>query len=542
MSTIQHANVVELIQFAFAQHAKHPAYTCLGHTMTYAEISESAERFASFVQNHTDLKPGDRIAVQMPNILQYPIVVYGACLAGLVIVNTNPLYTARELKHQLTDSGARALVVLANVAHTAAAVIADTSVEQVIVTEVGDMLPWPKKTLINFALRYVKKAVPAYEFARATRFSDALALGDKPVEVHQPAADDLFLLQYTGGTTGVAKGAMLTHFNLCSNVRQILGHLKNLFHTPNEVACAALPLYHIYAFNLHALCILVKGGHNILIPNPRDLPALIKAVRPHRISLYIALNTLYNALARNAEFAKLDFSHLKTSAAGGMAITADVARRWHEVTGCEICEGYGLTETSPVIITNPDSAIEAGTIGIPLIDTEIRIVGDQGEVLGDDLPGEIWVKGPQVMLGYWQNDAATLEVMEDGWFKTGDIGVRRADGYYRIVDRKKELIMVSGFKVFPNEVEDVVMLHPGVIEAAVIGVPAETVGEHVKLYAVRTDESVTDTDIIAHCRLHLTPYKVPRMVEFRKELPKSPIGKILRKKLREELVKSVPVS
>ena len=537
MTVKQHSTVVDLIEHAVSTYQDGPAYTCLGHTLSFNEIFERSQRFASFLQNHTTLKPGDRIALQLPNILQYPIALYGAALAGLVIVNTNPLYTARELKHQLNDSGAKGLVVLSNVAHTVAEVVNETAVEAVIVTDLGDELPALKRCLVNSVVRYVKKLVPPYEIAGALSWRNSLSLGTAPVVKHPAQPDDLFLLQYTGGTTGVAKGAMLTHKNLCSNIRQVLNHLSLLFHQENENACAALPLYHIFAFNLHALSVFSEGGHNILIPNPRDIPAFVKAVAPWRLSLMVAVNTLYNALLQNEEFAKLDFSELKTCAAGGMAVTEDVSNRWHQLTGVQICEGYGLTETSPVLITNPDDAIVPCTIGTPLEDTQIKIVDEHGQVVAQGEPGEIYAKGPQVMRGYWQREEATAKVMEDGWFKTGDIGVKRDDGYYKIVDRKKDMISVSGFKVFPNEVEDIVTLHPGVLEAAVIGVPAKNVGEHVKLYAVLSDPEVSEQDVIEHCRKHLTAYKVPKIIEFRQSLPKSNVGKILRKDLRAELEK-----
>ncbi len=534
MKAQKHATVVDLIQYAFQTHSEKPAYTCLGYTMTYAQVEYQARRFASFLQHHSGLKPGDRLALQLPNILQYPIALYGAAMAGVVVTNINPLYTPRELQHQLKDSGAKALLVLSNVAHNAAEIIEDTDVELVLVTEVGDLLPWPKRSIVNFVVKYVKKQVSDFSFAHCVSFNKALEQGFQPVRTVKPEPNDLVLLQYTGGTTGVAKGAMLTHTNLCSNVCQVLGHLNTLFKSGEEVAIAALPLYHIFAFNMHALCLFSEGAHNILIPNPRDIPAFVKAIAPFKISIVVAVNTLYNALMRNEDFKKLDFSHMRVAAGGGMALTEDVATRWQDLAGTQICEGYGLTETSPVIISNPDTAIRIGTVGTPLMDTYIRIVSEQGEDLPDGEPGEVWVKGPQVMKGYWQRPEATAEVMEDGWFKTGDIAIRNEDGYYKIVDRKKEMISVSGFKVFPNEVEHVVTLHPGIVEAAVIGVPADCVGEHVKLYAVRVDDSVTAESVIEHCRQSLTAYKVPKIVEFREDLPKSNVGKILRRLLREE--------
>lgn len=532
----RYESVLELIEHTFQTYAQLPAYTCLGQTVTFKQVDEWSAQFASYLQHHTDLKPGDRIALQLPNLIQFPVALYGAIRAGLVVVNTNPLYTAPELKHQLVDSGAKALVVVANVAHVATKVVAQTEVKHIIVTQVGDMLPGVKRHLINAAVKYIKKIVPPFDLPGAVPFPKVLQLGasQPPTPCPPPKQDDLFVLQYTGGTTGVAKGAMLSHGNLCANVQQVLGHIQKPFRTESEVIVAALPLYHIFAFNLHAFCAFCMGGHNILIPNPRDIKALVKAVRPFKVSTYIAVNTLYNALARNEDFARLDFSELKTSAAGGMAVTEDVSRRWLEVTGCKLCEGYGLTETSPVILTNPDKHIQAGTIGTPLMDTEIRLVNDDGEDVPDGEVGEIIVKGPQVMLGYWQRPEATNEAMtSDGFFKTGDMAVRLSNGYYKIVDRKKDMILVSGFNVYPNEIEDIATQHPNIVEAAVIGVPNEETGEAVKLFAVTDGTEVRKEDIIAHCREYLTAYKVPKLIEFVETLPKSNVGKILRRELRD---------
>jgi long-chain acyl-CoA synthetase len=531
----RYSTVSELLQDAFSQHAHLPAFTCLGHTLSYAEIDELSARFASYLQHYSGLKPGDRIAIQLPNILQYPVVLYGAIRAGLVVVNTNPLYTPRELLHQLNDSGAKMLVVLANVADRAAEILAQTQVEKVILTEIGDLLPTPKRQLVNFAVKYVKKMVPAFSLPQAISLRDTLKRGSaqpfKPVPI---TSDSLLVLQYTGGTTGLAKGAMLSHANLCANVRQILNHMTNLFKSKSQVVAVALPLYHVFAFNIHGLCAVSRGAHSILIPNPRDLPAFIKAIKPYKISLYVAVNTLFNALLRYDEFRKLDFSELKTSAGGGMAVTADVARQWLELTGCAICEGYGLTETSPVVVTNPDYAIQTGTIGTPVIDTEVKIANDDGEAVPEGEPGELWVRGPQVMSGYWQKPEATAEVLTaDGWFKTGDIAIRRPDGYYKIVDRKKDMILVSGFNVYPNEIEDVVTQHPDIIEAAAIGVPSSETGETVKLFVVTGEKRVPQEEIIAFCRQRLTAYKIPRIIEYRDSLPKSNVGKILRRELRD---------
>lgn len=533
MDTKRYSTVIELLQDAFHQHRDLPAFTCFDYTLSYGEIDALSARFASYLQNHTQLQPGDRIAIQLPNIHQYPVVLYGAIRAGLVIVNTNPLYTSRELLHQLKDSGAKALVVLANVADKAAEILPQTEVETVIVTEVGDMLPPIRRLLINSVVKYLKRAVPAFVIPRSVSFTQALKVGNqapRPVAVNP---NTLLLLQYTGGTTGVAKGAMLSHGNLCANVHQVLHHMSKLFKTRSQVVAVALPLYHIFAFNLHGLCAVSRGAHNILIPNPKDLPAFVKAIKPYKVSLFVAVNTLYNALLRFPDFRHLDFSELKTSAAGGMAVTEDVAKRWQELTGCTLCEGYGLTETSPVLITNPDASIQPNTIGTPVIGTEIKIVDSQGREVELGQPGELCARGPQVMQGYWKKEEATAEVLDaDGWFKTGDIAICRADGYYKIVDRKKDMILVSGFNVYPNEVEDVVTQHPDVIEAAVIGVPSQETGEAVKLFVVVGAKKVSEDELIAFCRQRLTAYKVPKIIEYRESLPKSNVGKILRRELR----------
>lgn len=537
MSEPRFDTVVDLLDHAFEHHADRPAYTCLDSTLTFNQIDQLSAKFASYIQHHTSLKPGDRIAIQLPNISQYPVVLYGAIRAGLVVVNTNPLYTSREIEHQLTDSGAKALVILANVAAEASEVIENTAVEHVIVTELGDLFPWPKRSIVNFVVKYIKKMVPAYHFKASTAFNTALAKGSQPYTPVPAKSSDLLALQYTGGTTGVAKGAMLSHANLCVNIEQTLTHLYPLLSEPDQEVAAALPLYHIFAFNLHALAAFSRGAHNILIPNPRDLASFVKAVKNRKITLYIAVNTLFNALARNEAFKQLDFSALMVSAAGGMAVNDGVARLWHEVTGCEICEGYGLTETSPVICANVPSDIRKGSIGKPVPNTEVRLLNSEEVDVPEGEAGELCVRGPQVMQGYWQREEATTNSFtKDGFFKTGDIAVKNPEGNYKIVDRKKDMILVSGFNVYPNEVEDVVMLCKGVVEAAVVGVPHDTSGELVKLFVVVSDESITKEKLIAHCRESLTAYKVPKLVEFRKELPKTNVGKILRRALRDESV------
>lgn len=535
MKTKRYQTVLELVEAAFRLHSQKPCYTCLGHTMTYQEIDQLSSRFASFLQNTLQLQAGDRLAIQLPNLLQYPVVLYGAIRAGIVVVNTNPLYTPKELVHQLKDSGAKALVVLANVAHNASAIVEQTDVEHVIVTQVGDLLPTPKRQLVNFVLKFVKKAVPPFHFKHYYHFAETVSASlPERSAIAPPSPDDLFVLQYTGGTTGVSKGAMLSHRNLCANVQQVVLNNDRLFAKDSEIIVAALPLYHIFAFNLHSLCAFLYAAHNILIPNPRDIKAFVKAVKPYKVADYVAVNTLYNALVRNPEFAKTDFSELHTSAAGGMAVTEEVARRWYELTGCPICEGYGLTETSPVLSSNPGHNIQAGTIGIPLMETEMRIVGEDGQELADGEIGELVVRGPQVMSGYWQRPEATAEVLsEDGWFHTGDIAIKRPDGYFKIVDRKKDMILVSGFNVYPNEIEDVVSAHQAVLECAAIGIPSVETGEAVKLFVVANGARPTKEDIISHCRQSLTAYKVPKLIEFVDALPKTNVGKILRRELRE---------
>lgn len=526
--------VVEVLNKACETFAANPAFTCLGHTMTYAELDHLSLQFACYLQQKTELKPGDRIAVQLPNLLQYPVVVFGALRAGLTVVNTNPLYTARELEHQLNDSGAKALVVLANIAATAEKVVANTGVKQVIVTEVGDMHPPLKRFLINSVVRYVKREVPALNFAHRVNLRDTFGAAD--INRYEPSAHvpaDVAVLQYTGGTTGVAKGAMLTHANLAANMQQVRDALGDSINIGKEYYVAPLPLYHIYAFTLHCMCLLSSGCHSLLIPNPRDIPGFVKALKGQPITGFVGLNTLFNALCRDENFVKLDFSTLKTTSSGGMALTSEAAKRWQDVTGCAVAEGYGMTETSPVVTFNPAHAIQPGTVGLPVPETEVKVVDEDGNTLPEGTPGELCVRGPQVMKGYWQRPEETAKILDEaGWLKTGDMAVIQADGYVKIVDRKKDMIIVSGFNVYPNEIEDVVCQHPAVVEAAAIGLPDEKSGEQVKLFVVSSDPSLTEKDVISFCRENLTGYKVPRSVEFRTELPKSNVGKILRRELK----------
>ena len=481
------------------------------------------------------MQPGDRIAIQLPNILQYPVAVFGAIRAGLIVVNTNPLYTAHELKHQLNDSGAKALVVLANIAKNAAAIVPETKVEQVIVTELADMHPPVKRILLNFVVKHIKKMIPPFSFPLQVDFRDALNKAQKPFQSVKRDPEDVAVLQYTGGTTGVAKGAMLTHRNLVANMVQVNEHMHKVFRKNQELYITPLPLYHIYAFTIHCMSALSLGNHNLLIPNPRDIKAFVKTLQGLPFTCFVGLNTLFNALMRNPDFVKLDFSHLRLTSSGGMALTAETSKHWTEVTGSTISEGYGLTETSPVVAINPPGGIQQGTVGLPMPDTDCKVIDEDGNTLPTGEPGELCIRGPQVMKGYWQRPEATAEVLDaDGWFKSGDIAIIQGDGYIKIVDRKKDMINVSGFKVFPNEVEDVLAGHPDIVEAAVIGVPDNDGSETVKAFVVTHNSSLTIADVRDYAKTKLTPYKVPHLVEFRSELPKTNVGKVLRRELKDQ--------
>ena len=538
----QYPNILAVLKESCQRFADKPAFSNLGKTLTYGEIYKLSGDFAAYLQKHTDLKPGDRIAVQLPNVLQYPIVVFGAMRAGLVVVNTNPLYTAREMEHQFNDSGAKALICLANMAHLAEQVVPKTGVKTVIVTEVGDMLPTFKRLLVNAVIKHVKKMMPAYNLPQAVRLNDALAKGrGQSFSEANPRNDDIAVLQYTGGTTGVAKGAMLTHRNLVANMLQVKELMGANLDEGCEVLIAPLPLYHIYAFTFHCMAMMLIGGHNILLTNPRDLPAVVKDLAKYRFTGFVGLNTLFVALCNNEDFRRLDFSALKLTVSGGMALQLATAERWKEVTGCAICEGFGMTETSPVATVNPFSAIQLGTIGIPVPSTLCRIINDDGQELAIGEIGELCVKGPQVMKGYWQRQEATDEILDaEGWLKTGDIGLIQEDGYLRIVDRKKDMILVSGFNVYPNELEDVLATLPGVLQCAAIGIPDEKSGEAIKVFVVvKPGESVTKEQVMEHMRANLTGYKVPKAVEFRDMLPTTNVGKILRRELRDEELKKL---
>ena len=515
-----------------------PAYSNMGVTLRYRDIDRLSRAFGAWLQQTLGLGKGERVAIMMPNILQYPVALFGILRAGLIVVNVNPLYTPRELEHQLKDSGATAIVIVENFAHTLQEVLGRTPVKTVIATQLGDLFPFLKRTLVNFVVKRIKKLVPAWSMPGAIPFNQALREGAARTLADAPLNhDDIAFLQYTGGTTGVSKGAMLTHGNLVANLQQASAWLSSVSKPGEETVIAPLPLYHVLSLTVNGLVFMKAGGHNILITNPRDMPGLVKELSKVRFTAIIGVNTLYNGLLHAPGFDQLDFSALKLCGAGGMAVQRAVAENWRRVTGAPLIEGYGLTETSPLATLNPLTLPEYnGSIGLPLPSTELSIRDDEGRELGigQDRVGEICIRGPQVMRGYWNRPEETAQVMtSDGYLRTGDIGYMDERGYVRIVDRKKDMILVSGFNVYPNEIEDVVVLHPGVLEVGAIGVPDEKSGEAVKIVVVKKDPALTAEALIEHCRQHLTAYKVPRQVEFRKELPKSNVGKILRRLLRE---------
>nr|WP_144835577.1 long-chain fatty acid--CoA ligase [Cupriavidus gilardii] len=535
----QYRSLAQLLEESFRQYADRRAFVCMDKSITYGELDRMSADFAAWLQSR-GLKPGARVAIMMPNVLQYPVVLAAVLRAGLVVVNVNPLYTPRELEHQLKDSGAEAIVILENFASTLQQVLAATPVRHVVVASMGDMLGAVKGALVNFVVRNVKKMVPAWELPNCVRFPVALAEGARltrqPVDT---GPDDIAFLQYTGGTTGVSKGAVLLHRNVVANVLQSQAWMQPALAKglPIEqvVTITALPLYHIFALTVCALLGMRNGGLSVLIPNPRDIPGFIKELQKYRFHMFPAVNTLYNALINHPDIDKVDFSGLRVANGGGMAVQEAVARKWLAKTGCPIIEGYGLSETSPSATCNPtDSDAFSGTIGLPLPSTDIAIRDDDGRDVPLGQPGEICIRGPQVMAGYWNRPDETAKVMtQDGFFKTGDIGIMDERGYTRIVDRKKDMILVSGFNVYPNEIEGVVAECPGVLEVAAVGVPDEHSGEVVKLFVVRKDPALTEQDVIAFCKERLTGYKRPKYVEFRTELPKTNVGKILRRELRD---------
>lgn len=536
-------SVVEVFERACKTHADRPAFSNMGVTLSYSDLERHSAAFAAWLQHHTDLQPGDRIAIQMPNLLQYPIAVFGALRAGLIVVNTNPLYTAREMRHQFQDSGARALVYLNTFGNHVQEVLADTAIEHLIEVQIGDMLPTLRGALVNAAVKHLKKMVPDYSLPQAVAFKNLLRVGARHSLKPAPLSlDDIAVLQYTGGTTGVAKGAMLTHGNLVANMQQVRANMQQLdaqghpvIREGQEVMIAPLPLYHIYAFTVNCMCMMVTGNHNVLITNPRDINGFVKELQRWQFSAFLGLNTLFVALMAHPQFKKVDFSRLKGTNSGGTALVSAVAERWKSMTGCTVVEGYGLTETSPVVCANPHGEhSRLGTVGLPVPGTTLKVIDDEGNALPLGERGELCVKGPQVMKGYWQRPEATAEVLdEEGWLRTGDIAVIDQDGFVSIVDRKKDLIIVSGFNVYPNEIEDVVMAHPKVAACAAIGVADEKSGEAVKLFVVPSDPTLTQEELHAYCRENFTGYKMPRHYVFRDALPMTPVGKILRRELRE---------
>ncbi|WP_290784958.1 AMP-binding protein [Halomonas sp.] len=532
----EYGSVNEIFHAAVKRYADKPAFSCMGQTLTFADLDRLSGDFAAWLQNETTLEPGDRIAIQLPNVLQFPVAVFGAMRAGMVVVNTNPLYTEREMSHQFKDSGAKAIVILANMADKLEKILDRTDIQHVLVTQLGDLHGFPKRPLINLVVKYVKKMVPTFSLPGHTPFRQALKVGaaHQHREVER-GLDDIAALQYTGGTTGLAKGTMLTHRNLVANMLQAGQAIGPGLNNGEEVIIAPLPVYHIYTFTVNCLFLMETGNHSILITNPRDLPNFVKELKGLKFTGFIGLNTLFNALCNREDFRALDFSKLHLTISGGMALTRSAAERWKEVTGCEIAEGYGLTETSPVVSFNPVDGIQLGTIGKPVAGTRVKVVDADGDDLPFGEPGELCVQGPQVMKGYWNRDDETAKVMDDeGWFHTGDIAVLQEDGYIRIVDRKKDMILVSGFNVYPNEVEDVVATHPGVLESAAVGVEDENSGEAIKLFVVPRTDDLDPDELRAWCKKEMTGYKVPKYVELRDELPKTNVGKVLRRQLRDE--------
>ena len=531
----KYPNLNAFIDEALKKFANKPAFYCMGKTISYKEVDRMSNQLGAYLQSR-GLKPGDRVAIMMPNGLQYPVALFACIRAGLVVVNTNPLYTGREMLHQFTDSGVKGIILVENFAANLQEIIGKTEIETIVLTSIGEMLGPFKGAIVNFIVRNIKRMVPKYQLQNTISFKNAVAAGKgftiKPFDDH---LDRVISHQYTGGTTGVAKGAMLTNRNILANMLQIKACLDTQFKEgEGEITLSPLPMYHIFAFVVNCLAMMSYGSMNVLVVNARDCKSVVKEFKKHKIALMTGVNTLYNAMLNEKGFAALDFSNLRVAVGGAMAIQQSVNDRWKAATGKNLVEGYGMTETSPVVCVNPiDGSGKVGSIGMPVPSTDVRLVDDAGNVLGVGQAGEIQVKGPQVMLGYYNKPEETANVIKDGWLSTGDIGMMDEDGYFRIVDRKKDMVIVSGFKVFPNEVEDVVMMHPKVKECAVVGVPNANTGEFVKIFIVKKDKSLTKDEIIAYCRENLTAYKIPKEVEFRDSLPKTNVGKILRRELRE---------
>ncbi len=533
----EYQSLPEMMEVAMKKFPNKTAFVHLGVEMTYGDIDNLSKQFAAFLQTKIGLQQGDRIAIQMPNAMQYVVAMFGALRAGLVIVNTNPLYTQREMEHQFNDSGVKAIVILANFASLLEKVLPHTpNLKTVIITELGDMMPFPKRFIVNAAVKYVKKLVPNYNIPNAYAFRDAFDVSASKFVKPTIKQDDIAFLQYTGGTTGVSKGAMLTQRNILANMLQIKEWVKGAdIKEGEEIVITALPLYHIFSLTVNCFAFFCYGGKNILITNPRDMKAFLGEMAKYNFTVITGVNTLFNGMLNQEEFAALDFSKLKVTVAGGMALQTAVAEKWKRITGKPIVEGYGLTESSPVLSCNPANLTEQiGTIGIPLPSTEIKIFDDEFKEVAIGERGELCAKGPQVMLGYWQQAEETAKVLEDGWLKTGDIAIMLPDGFFKIVDRKKDMILVSGFNVYPNEVEDVIAMHVKVLEVAAIGVPDNKSTEAVKIFVVKKDDSLTENDLREFCKDKLTGYKQPKHIEFRTELPKSNVGKILRRLLKDK--------
>ncbi len=530
----KYASIVDMFHKYTKIYGERSAFINMGAEISYSELAQQATAFAAYLQRDLGLVKGDKFAIMVPNCLQYPIALFGALLAGLTVVNVNPLYTARELEHQLKDSNTKAILIIQNFASILEKVIDKTPVEKVILTSLGDRLGTVKGAIVNGVVKYVKKMVPAFNLNNVEHFNKALAKGHKldftPVAL---CGDDLAFLQYTGGTTGVSKGAMLTHRNMVANLEQAKAAIKPQLEEGKELVVTALPLYHIFALTANCLTFITLGGTNLLITNPRDMPGFVKELSKYTFTAITGVNTLFNGLLNTPGFSELDFSTLKLSLGGGMAVQRPVAEKWENVTQSRLLEGYGLTECAPLVTLCPyNQQHYTGSIGLPASSTDIRIVKDDGTDAGIDEPGEMWVKGPQVMKGYYNRQEATNEILKDGWLATGDVACMDENGFFKIVDRKKDMIIVSGFNVFPNEIEEVVVSHDGVLEAAAIGVPHEASGEVVKIFVVRKDPNLTEAELIKHCRENLTNYKVPKIIEFRDDLPKTNVGKILRRELR----------
>jgi long-chain acyl-CoA synthetase len=533
----QYQSLLEMFETAVAKYSDQPAFVNMGSVMTFRKLEERSRAFAAYLQNELLLEKGDRVALMMPNLLQYPVALFGILRAGMIAVNVNPLYTPRELESQLNDSGAKAIVIVSNFANTLEKVVKNTPIEHVILTSIGQMLPSPKGTIVDFLVKYVRKMVPKYDLPRAISMRKAIQVGRRKQYVKPlVSSDDIAFLQYTGGTTGVAKGAVLTHGNMVANLLQTKAAYGSILRPGRELVVTALPLYHVFALTVNCLLFLELGGQNLLITNPRDIPAFVKELQQYPVTAITGVNTLFNALINNSDFGRLDFSHLRLSVGGGMAVQRAVADKWKAITGRHLLEGYGLTECSPLVTGNPYNTTEyTGAIGLPIPSTDVRIIDELGVPLSFDQVGELQVRGPQVMQGYWQRPDETREVLDsEGWLSTGDIVRFDDNGLIHLVDRKKDMILVSGFNVYPNEIEGVAVLHGKVHEAVAIGQPNEACGEIVKLYVVKQDPSLTAEELIAHCRQYLTGYKVPKLIEFRDELPKTNVGKILRRLLREE--------